>query len=295
MMRQVGFLFLAGLLLTLSACQTGLPVAGSAALQASKAQPRPRFHLSAQVLRPESIPAPVLSKTQARAQVYADQVSKRRGIDLFYLHAVPVGIQIQAGSEQAWVLSFPGTSRLRTDLNLELRALVSGEQLELNLNYSGPVTLGRSQDNLAVSSSQAFAPLDLLNSAAGFSFELITGLPGQGVTEAYEEYLEGLAAFLRRRFQAQPFDFDDGPLIYALHLKGQLQGFVFLNQRNRLILGERKYADLQSVVLMSSEREILARYTLVGFNPKTPEPAALPVYTREFHEPWGDVFIFGEK
>lgn len=284
------FFFLA-LLMALNACQTESPGMGSATLPA-QVQRQQALSLSAQVQPPESIPEPLLAKTQAHAQTYADQVSKRRGIDLFYVHAVPVGLQLQAGSEQAWVLSFPGTSRLRHDLNLELRALVSGEAIQFNLNYSGPVTLGRSVQE----SPQPLSDLGLFtsNPSEGFVFELITGLPGQGVTETYEKYLEGLADFLRRRFQARPFQWDDSPLIYALHLKGTLQGFIFLNQRNRLILGERKYADLQSVVLINPRREMLASYTLVGFNPKTPSPTAVPVYTQELHVPWGHLFIFGE-
>jgi len=239
---------------------------------------------------PQDFPAEIATRTQAQAQVYADEVSKRRGIDLFYLHPAPVGLQFEKGNAKAWLMSFPGTSRVQNDLNLELRALVSGSQTELNLNYSGPVTLGR----LASLAQTLEKKTQALQSSDTFRFELISGLPGNGVTEAYGDFLEAQTRFLKSRFQARPFEFDDGPLIYAVHYAGQLQGFVFLNQRNRLILGERKYADLQSVVYVSTEREILASYTLVGFNPKTPDPLTPPAYTREDQDTLGSFFIYGE-
>jgi hypothetical protein len=284
-------LVLLSLSLLLLSCQNGgsqifsqnlLPPPGS--LQAQSAS-----RLQGVVLSPESVPIEVQTRTQAQAQNYADEISRRREIDLFYVHSVPVALELKMGSQKAWVLSYPGTSRVRTDLNLELRALVSGTNTALNLNFSGPVTLGKV--------SSALNPDQKLLSAAttaGISFELITGLPGNGVTEAYGDYLDNLSGFLSSRFQARPFSFDDGPLIYAVHQGQTLLGFVFLNQRNRLILGERKYADVQSVVMVSAQREILATYTLVGFNPKTNSPADPPVYTRETQGELGELFIFGE-
>jgi len=284
---------LAAGVLTLLACQSGMPLSNTAArIQAQNNLAQQRSPLQVAVLAPEKIPTELQTRTQAQAQVYADEVSKRRGIDLFYVHAVPVALQLKAAGQEAWVLSYPGTSRLRTDLNLELRALVSavsGSKAALNLNYAGPVTLGRSAQNLAEE-----RPLLARQNSEALSFELITGLPGNGVTEAYGDYLDGLQNFLRSRFQARPFQFDDGPLIYAVHQGQSLLGFVFQNQRNRLILGERKYADVQSMVLVSSSREILGTYTLVGFNPKTTAPDQAPVYTQEDHGSLGQLFIFGE-
>jgi hypothetical protein len=122
---------------------------------------------------------------------------------------------------------------------------------------------------------------------------LITGLPGNGLTEVYGDWLERQASFLRQRFQARPFSFDDGPLIYALKSGAQVRGFVFLNQRNRLILGERKYADLQSVVFVSSAGAVEASYTIVAFNPKTSAPEQPPVCQAEQHTATGTLLICG--
>lgn len=242
-----------------------------------------------QVQMPAAIPAEIQTRLQAEAQVYADQVSKRRGIDLFYLHPALIGLKFQAGAQEAWLLSFLGTSRLRSDLNLELRALSTASHLQLNLNYSGPVTLGRSAPSFAPDTPARTSVTD-----PDFSFELITGLPGNGLEELYTDQLERQAQFLRQRFQARPFSFDEGPLIYALKLGQELQGFVFLNQRNRLTLGERKYADLQSVVFISTAGAIEANYTLVAFNPKTSAPDQWPVCTREAHAGLADLLICGD-
>jgi hypothetical protein len=299
---------LAALMLTLAACQPLVPWTPSQGRTPTRAQSQSvsqsvsqsKRSLQVAVLSPDKIPVEIQTRTQAQAQVYADEVSKRRGIDLFYVHPVPIALQLNVGEQKAWVLSYPGTSRLRNDLNLELRALVSGQsgaKAALNLNYSGPVTLGRSDSQEQVL-QPVFSALEKQlaprQDSQNLSFELITGLPGNGVTEAYGDHLEGLQQFLRSRFQARPFAFDDGPLIYAVHQGQTLLGFVFQNQRNRLILGERKYADVQSMVLVSSSREILASYTVVGFNPKTAAPDQLPVYSQEDHGNLGSLFIFGE-
>ncbi len=295
---------LAALVLTLAACQPVVPLTPSQGRIQARVQTQSKGPLQVAVLSPEKIPVEIQTRTQAQAQVYADEVSKRRGIDLFYVHPVPIALQFNAGEQKAWILSYPGTSRLRSDLNLELRALVSGQsgaKAALNLNYSGPVTLGRSEpqaEQQAQSLQPVFSALEKQlaprQNSQELSFELITGLPGNGVTEAYGDYLDGLQNFLRSRFQARPFAFDDGPLIYAVHQGQTLLGFVFQNQRNRLVLGERKYADVQSMVMVSSSREILASYTLVGFNPKTAAPEQLPEYNQEDHGALGSLFIFGE-
>lgn len=313
-------LALAALALSLAACQALSPLTFSQGRTPARVQSQSvsqsmsqnmnqsKRSLQVAVLSPDKIPVEIQTRTQAQAQVYADEVSKRRGIDLFYVHPVPIALQLNVGEQKAWILSYPGTSRLRNDLNLELRALVSGQsgaKAALNLNYSGPVTLGRSGSQAepqAKPQAQVLQPvfsalekqLAPRQDSQSLTFELITGLPGNGVTEAYGDYLEGLQHFLRSRFQARPFAFDDGPLIYAVHQGQTLLGFVFQNQRNRLILGERKYADLQSMVLVSSNREILASYTVVGFNPKTAAPDQLPVYSQEDHGDLGSLFIFGE-
>lgn len=277
-MRFLRSVAVAGILL-LSACMSAtLPANRPVALSVqSNAGLRGQFSL-----KPD-LPAAQLTALTRQAQDYADEVSRRRGIDFFRLHPNPVGIKLTVGNDSSFVLSFLGTSKDRNDLNLELRTLGTGSP-GMSLNYSGPVTLSR--NNLQAESRQA--------AVGTFGFELVTGLPGQGVTEAYEAYMEGLGEYLRARYQARPFAFDDGPLVYAIHYGGALQGFVFLNQGNRLILGERKYADVQSVALFSPQRKLLAAYTLIGFNPKTTQAEVDPVWQSESDARFGSLVQFGE-
>lgn len=272
----------AGLLL-LTACAPSLP-AGTSTLRAQTAAAKRNDGLQARFAVSTALPPALLDTLTRSAQAYSDEVSRRRELDYFQLHANPLGLQLSAGGESAWILSYLGSSRERDDLNVELRVL-AGRQTGMNLNYSGPVTESRG----------AFGPeaQPLRQPDSGFSFELITGLPGQGVTEAYGDYLEGLSRHLRERFQARPLEFDDGPLVYAVEYQGQLQGFVFFNQRNRLVLGERKYGDVQNVALFASDRRLLGAYTLVGFNPKTSAQAP-PAYEIETHPQFGTLASFGE-
>lgn len=291
------------LLALLSACSGAgnAPVSGtlSGTLQAqNRAQSRPqqtpvqtpvRAGLEARFSTAEAVPAELLTQITQQAQAYADDLSRRREIDFFRIHAKPVGLKFSLNGNSAWLLSFLGSSRDRQDLNLELRAF-AGSQLGLNLNYSGPVTLGRSLAALNGPPDQTQRSRSANNP---FSFELITGLPGQGVTDTYGDYLNGLGQYLRYRYQAQPIEFDDAPLIFAIQHQGQLQGFAFLNQRNRLILGERKYADVQNVAVVSTDRRLLGSYTLIGFNPKVAANAE-PDYKIENHPEFGTLVQFGE-
>jgi hypothetical protein len=213
--------------------------------------------------------------------------SKRRDIDYFRLHPEALGIRFETQGNQAWLFTLLGTALTRNDLNLELRILAASGQTGMNLNYSGPVT-----------QSRQFTPeggqITLGPRRSGFTFELITGLPGNGVVEAYESFMNGLARHLQQRYQARPLTFDDGPLVYALHYQDQLQGFLFLNQRNILTLGERKYADVQSAVFFSPTRELKAAYTLIGFNPKTASAQAPLDYQWESHNRFGSLVTLGQ-
>lgn len=241
--------------------------------------------LSAQFSVKPALAPEQLTALTAQAQAYADETSRRRGIDFFRLHPNPVGIKLSQGSETSWLLSYLGTARERNDLNVELRVIGTATP-GMNLNYSGPVTLSRVQTKAELKAGA--------KAATGFGYELVTGLPGQGVTEAYEAYADALGQYLRSRYQAQPFSFDDGPLVYAIHFNGQLQAFAFFNQANRLILGERKYADVQSVTVFSTQRKLLAAYTLIGFNPKTPGAETDPVWQTESDSRFGTLVQFGE-
>lgn len=279
------------LLALLSACAGPAlqPLSRQLAAQTVQTASASRNSLEARFSQADAVPEALLASLTSQAQAYADDLSRRRELDYFRVHPQPVGLRLSIGSDSAWLLSFVGTSKDRNDLNLELRALV-GKQLGLNLNYSGPVTLSRT----AVASRPEAVQRQAVLTNSAFDFELITGLPGQGVTERYGDYLEGLTKYLSYRYQAKPIEFDDGPLIYAIHHQGTLQGFAFMNQRNRLILGERKYADVQNVAIVSTDRRLLGSYTVVGFNPKTGGAAQSPVYHVENHAEFGSLVQLGE-
>lgn len=238
-------------------------------------------------LTPASVPSAVLGGLQAGAQKTADEASRRKGIDFFNLHANPVGLRIGAGAEAAYVLSFLGTSRERTDLDIEMRALLASGHTAYTYNYSGPVTRSAAREVVRTP--------ELGMRAAGLSFELLTGLPGNGVSDAYADYLGHLGEYLERRYQARPFTFDDTPLVFALTRGDEAVGFLFTNQRNLLVLGDRKYADVQNVAFLGQDGEVQGAYTLIGFNEKTTSPTAAPAYDVEDDERFGSLVEFGDR
>jgi hypothetical protein len=236
-----------------------------------------------------TVPTSVFQKTLAEAQAYSDLISKRRDLDLFKLHPQAVGLQL---NDHSYILSFLGTAATRNDLNVELRAMV-GDSTGMNLNYSGPVT--RSTAAQIEKSSLQRNNVSPASADAPLKFELITGLPAEHITNAYGDQLERLGQYLHYRFQAQPITFDDGPLIYALNTpQDELLGFVFFNQRNILTLGERKYADVQSVVLVDTQGEVQGAYTVVAFNPKTTQANSALNYQIETPEDLGQLALLGE-
>lgn len=259
--------------------QTAIRTAASQAVTAKGEWP-------VQFLAPSAIPPSVLASLQGGAQKTADDASRRKDIDFFNLHANPVGLRIGTGARAAHVLSFLGTSRDRTDLNIELRALSASGKTAYVFNYSGPVTLS------AV--PEVFRPTALRARSNELAFELLTGLPGGQVTEAYGDFLERLGTYLQRRYQARPFTFDDTPLVFVLQEGDEPVGFLFTNQRNHLVLGDRKYADVQSVAFVAPDGEVLGAYTLIGFNAKTVSPGAAPTYVIEQDERHGTLVQFGE-
>lgn len=257
------------------------PSATSASLQGE---------LSARFVEPKQVPADLIRSTLVPAQKTADNASKRRGIDEFHLHDNPVAMRIGSGSDAAWVLSILGTSRQRSSLNLEMRALVAGGQTGFSLNYSGSTTLGLARaDHLMPAMSEG-----LQTAGTQLTFELVQGLPGGTVTNQYGRYLDRLGEHLRQRYNARPFQFDDVPHIFAVNRGGSLVGFLFTNQGNQLILGERKYADIQSVALFSPSGQRLCAYTLIGFNDKTVLPTSKPDYAIMDDTAWGPLVEFGD-
>lgn len=269
-------------LLALAGCAPSAPTSAAAGPAAGMSASQ-RAPLAA-VLPPGSVPEAVVAQVLPAAQAAADEASKRRKIDYFQVHDGPIGLRIGQGPDAAHVLSFLGTARTRGDLNLELRAFQAGQSVGFHFNYSGPVTLGLAADQ----------PQPPAASGGGYRFELLMGLPGGGVISAYERYLDAFAEHLTRRYQARPFAFDDGPIVFAVHHEGEVIGFLFTNQTARLVLGDRKYADVQQVAFISTEARLEAGYTLLGFNPKTAEPGEAPRYRLSEHERFGTIAEFGE-
>lgn len=234
-----------------------------------------------------AVPSDVVKAIQGPAQQAVDESSKRRGIDTFSLFANPVGLRLGSGPNAGYVLSFLGTAQHDPDLNVELRATYGAGKVGLSYNYSGPTTLG----------ATAIAPpsLSLTKDApTGVTFELLTGLPGNGVSDAYSDYLDHLAPVLQERYNAQDFKFDDSPLVFAVHEGNAVPGFVFCDQTNRLVLGERKYADVQNVAFVSADADVTACYTLIGFNRKTPNATTPPKYKTERDDRFGAFVQFGQ-
>lgn len=263
----------------------GVPSAGQAQAQGTEAAPAVRVALGGQV------PAELMSRLLPEAQATADEASRRRQIDYFHLHAAPVGVSI---GELGWVVSLLGTSKERTDLNLELRALAStvpAVGVGFNFNYSGPVTQARD----ALGGAQT-APAPTSRSR-GPRFELMPGLPGNGVAEAYGDMLEHLGERLTTRFNARDaVRLDDGPLVYALmESASEPAAYVFCNQGSKLVLGERKYADVQAVHVVGPDARVLGGYTIVAFNPKTASPTASPQWQPEALGPFGTLVVAGER
>ena len=242
--------------------------------------------LQAEVLKPEALPPTLRQAVHGIVQKAADDASRKKGVDFFTVHPNPVGLRLGTGEQAAYVLSFLGTSKDRNDINYEARALVAGGKVGLTSNYSGPGTRNAQVD---------VGMPRVETSSAEVRFELLMGLPGNGVTDAYERHMERLGLHLTRRFQARPFQFDEDCLVFAVHAGESLEGFLFTHQRNRMVLGDRKDADVQSVVFMSPQAAVLGGYTLVGFNAKTPSSATPPTYTWESERGLGLIGIFGDR
>lgn len=263
---------------------TGLPHQGAVTAASWQRE------LAATVVMPDQLPADLIRTTLGPVQKAVDQASNRRGIEAFHLHDNPVAMRIASGADAAWVLSFLGTARQRTSLNVEVRALVAGGSTGVSLNYSGPTTLGRALAGPLTSPLPEVVP----TTNARMAFELVQGLPGGTVTSQYGRYLERLGDHLRQRYDARPFQFDDVPHIFALQRNGEVGGFLFTNQGNHLILGERKYADVQSVAFFSPSGQRLGAYTLIGFNEKTEAPTGQPAYTVLEGTAYGALIEFGD-
>ncbi|MBC7543916.1 MAG: hypothetical protein H7338_14420 [Candidatus Sericytochromatia bacterium] len=287
--RPAAYRVFAGVLMlgwSLSACT--ITQTANAPAAASSAQSKARTSLTAQVLLPQAIPADLITATLAPAQKAADDASRRRGIDYFVLHGNPVALRLRTPTAEGAVISYLGTSKDRHDLNVELRALIGAGPISLIMNYTGPVTLGKR--SMTAPATTALPT----TKANGLHFELLTGLPGSGVTEAYGDFLGHLGEHLRQRYNVASYAFDDGPFVFAVTEANAPIGFVFCNQASRLVLGERKYADVQAVTALDMSGNILANYALIGFNAKTAGAEKNPIYRVDTETPFGSLIAFGD-
>ncbi|MFN3430172.1 MAG: hypothetical protein ACK46X_09470 [Candidatus Sericytochromatia bacterium] len=261
-------------------------VSGERAKASAQASAKARQGLGASVVQAAAVPADTLARVQDRLQRNADDASRRRKIDFFALHANPVGLKLTAGDDESYVLSFLGTSKTRTDLNIEMRALVGERAMGSTTNYTGPVTLGRA----AATAVAAPAP----TRGNGFEFDLLLSAPPAHIDEAYGREMERLAKHLADRYDARPVDLLGDVTPFTIERAEGSLGYVFCAQRNTLVLGDRKYADVQVVTAMGRDGQVLASYTLVGFNEKTTGADAPPTYRVHDDGPHGPIFEFGD-
>lgn len=241
--------------------------------------------LTATVAPAASVPEAILANVLPRAQRHADDMSRRRKIDFFALHANPVGLKFQVGAESTYLLSLLGTATTRTDLNIEMRALLGDQAMGLTANYTGPATLTRAASATHRTSVKG-------DSVGRFSFDLIVSAPPAHVDEAHGRLAERMARHLSDRYDARPFEIGSDALAFSVEHDGATVGYVVCDQRDQLVLGDRKYADVQLVTVLGLGGELLAGYALVGFNEKTQGMNA-PVYRVHDDAPL-PIFEFGD-
>ncbi len=210
------------------------------------------------------IPNNIIDVTQKEAQKASDRASKTRDIDYFDIHKNPIGLEISANNEKAYILNYLGTSKNTEELNIEFRSIYTKSQNDYNFNYSGPITLSRIKNkNLEKGKIN-------LNKNSSIRFELLTGMPPEYIVNRFENYIEReLKPSLKMIYKVDANISDDDIFPYAVYNNDDIQGFFFLSSRGMVRLGDRKYADLQTGTFINTENEILAKYAVVGFNPKT--------------------------
>lgn len=225
-------------------------------------------------VKSDKIAPEIITSTLAEGQKIADKESKKRDIDYFNLPKNPVGLEISTDKKLAYILNYIGTSKNTNELNIEMRTFYTPEKADFAFNYSGPVTNSRVKK---VAKNERFlAGKKLKNSE--LEFELITGLPPEYIINTYERYTDNLKNTLDKIYDPKTINFSfEDVLIFAIHYNQEVIGFYFDSHFNKLVLGERKYADLTIGAIVSIDNELKAQYALVGFNPKT-ELNKDPVY-----------------
>lgn len=241
--------------------------------------------LVATVAPASAVPEAILANVLPRAQRHADDMSRRRKIDFFALHANPVGLKFQVGDESTYLLSLLGTAKGRTDLNIEMRALLGDQAMGLTANYTGTAT----QTRASAATSHATVKAD---SVGRFAFDLFVSSPPAHVVEAHGRLIDRMARHLSDRYDARPFELGSDALAFSLEHAGSTVAYVVCDQRDQLVLGDRKYADVQVVTVFGLDGSVLAGYALVGFNEKT-QGLNAPVYRVHEDAPL-PIFEFGD-
>lgn len=209
----------------------------------------------------KSIPLDIIDVTQKDAQKASDKSSKIRGIDYFDIHKNPVALEFNFNNEKAYLINYLGTSKNTEDLNIEFRSFYTGSEIDYNFNYSGPITLSNTK-NIEKGNTK-------LSKKSTIKFELITGMPPEYIVNTFENYIERELKPVIKMVYKRDITISDDVFPYAVYQNNDIKGFLFLNNRNTLVLGERKYADMQLATFIDSENNVVGKMALIGFNPKT--------------------------
>ncbi|GIW22966.1 MAG: hypothetical protein KatS3mg068_1973 [Candidatus Sericytochromatia bacterium] len=223
----------------------------------------------------ENIPENIIKISQDVCQKAVDKASKLRGIDYFNLPKNPFALEITKENHKSYILNYIGTSKENIDLNVEVRSFIdSNNSVSYNFNYSGKMTLSNSRKTFGTYNLEPV----ISSKNLGLSFELITGMPPEGITKTFERELYNITSDLKKNYRLdKDIKIGEDILVYAIKFNDELQGFFIQAYRNILSLGERKYADLQISITISNDYKILNTYSVVAFNPKT-ELNKDPVY-----------------
>lgn len=257
-----------GLLILTFSCSQETVVNNSSVIQPVQIFSSNSSDLNFKLIKNDEIPTDIFKITYAQMKDLSDKESKRRGIDLFNLPKNPIGLEITSGTNKlGYILNYIGTSQNTEDVNIEARALYSPQSSAYSLNYSGPIT----NSNVKLAKKDNKSPLlKSINKDEGLTFELIQGLPSEEIVNTFSNYIDDLTNNLKKNYNPQTINISsDDVFIYAIHFNGAVTGFFFESHANKVILGDRKYADLQVGVFVSSDNKIKGNYSLVEFNPKT--------------------------
>lgn len=285
-MRMGRWLLAAVAWVGLAACQVGSARVGEAVLGTSLASGAQH---PAQVLGPD-LPQDWLEAQLSGLQAAADEASKKREIDFFRLQRQGVALRWRLPSGEAvGVMGLVGCSRERTEVAIEATALLAGEVPAASIfSYGGPVAWQGLGD-------KALGQPGARRSQGRLGWSLMQGLPPSEVLAPYARRMEALASGLQRHYGARPFTWDEVPLCFVLEQgEGAALAFVLANHRNRLVLGERKAADVRQLMAFGPQGQLLGSATLLGWDPKLPDPQAEAAFQRAVGPQGEAIFSWGE-